>query len=104
MGVPVVTLRGKRHSGRVGASLMASIGHPEFIAENAKDYVDIAINLAADRSRLTGLRSSLRAEMKASPLCDAPRFARKVEAAYRWMWQEWCARSCEKVVVIGSTG
>ena len=92
MGVPVLTLRGKRHSGRVGASLMASIGHPEFIAENAKDYVDIAINLAADRSRLTGLRSSLRAEMKASPLCDAPRFARKVEAAYRWMWQEWCTK------------
>ena len=95
MGVPVVTLRGKRHCGRVGASLMASIDHPEWIAANAKDYVDIAINLAADRSRLTGLRSSLRSEMKASPLCDAPRFARKVEAAYRWMWQEWCASSCK---------
>jgi predicted O-linked N-acetylglucosamine transferase (SPINDLY family) len=29
--------------------------------------------------------------MEASVLMDAPHFARQIEAAYREMWQEWCA-------------
>jgi len=29
--------------------------------------------------------------MLASPLMDAPRFARNVEAAYRSMWERWRA-------------
>ena len=55
MGVPVVTLKGDRHSGRVGASLSASIGHEGLIAENIRDYIDIAVRLAGDRSRLLQL-------------------------------------------------
>jgi predicted O-linked N-acetylglucosamine transferase (SPINDLY family) len=30
--------------------------------------------------------------MAASPLCDGPRFARDLEAAYRMMWRRWCAQ------------
>jgi predicted O-linked N-acetylglucosamine transferase (SPINDLY family) len=30
--------------------------------------------------------------MEASPLMDASRFARDIEAAYRTMWQHWCAK------------
>ena len=90
MGVPVVTLRGDRHSGRIGASLLTSVGLDELIANNVEEYVDIAMRLAHDRSRLAHLRNSLRAQMGASPLCDAPRFARKIETAYRSMWRLWC--------------
>jgi predicted O-linked N-acetylglucosamine transferase (SPINDLY family) len=28
--------------------------------------------------------------MEQSPLMDAPKFARNVEAAYRRIWQAWC--------------
>jgi protein O-GlcNAc transferase len=90
MGVPVVTLRGDRHSGRVGASLMASVGLDELIAHDVEEYVNIAVRLAHDRFRLLDLRNSLRAQMRASRLCDAPKFARKIEAAYRSIWQHWC--------------
>jgi protein O-GlcNAc transferase len=90
MGVPVVTLRGRRHSARVGASLMGSVGLDGLIASDFESYVEIAVRLARDRSRLLHLRNSLRGIMQSSPLCDARAFARKLEGAYRTMWQCWC--------------
>ena len=48
MGVPVVTLRGDRHVGRVGTSILYHIGLSELIAENKEQYVNKAIILAND--------------------------------------------------------
>jgi predicted O-linked N-acetylglucosamine transferase (SPINDLY family) len=48
--------------------------------------------LAAYLPRLSDLRATLRNRLENSPLMDAPRFARNIEAAYRLMWQRWCAR------------
>ncbi len=90
MGVPVVTLRGQTAISRGGASIMTNIGLPELIAESPEQYVRIAVELAADLPRLTHLRSDLREKMRTSPLMDAPRFARDMEAAYRQMWRNWC--------------
>jgi predicted O-linked N-acetylglucosamine transferase (SPINDLY family) len=36
-------------------------------------------------------RRTLREQMRASPLMDAKRFARNVEAFYRDAWKKWCA-------------
>ncbi len=91
MGVPVVALRGARHGGRVGASLLARIGAEDWIAETAEDYVECAARLAADPAQLKALRQTLRARVAGSPLCDRAAFARAMEAAYRSMWQAWCA-------------
>jgi protein O-GlcNAc transferase len=96
MGVPVVTVRGDRHSGRVGASLLSTVGLDALIAHDIEEYVSIALRLAHDRSRLTHLRGSLRAQVAASPLCDAPSFARKIESAYRSMWRHWCEEYVRK--------
>jgi protein O-GlcNAc transferase len=91
MGVPVVTLRGDRHAGRVGASLLTQIGLTDLIADSVEAYVETALALAGDPARLADLGQSLRPRMAASPLCDAAAFARKIEAAYRSMWRRWCA-------------
>jgi predicted O-linked N-acetylglucosamine transferase (SPINDLY family) len=91
MGVPVVTLRGERYAARVGAGLLGQAGLPNLIAGSAEDYVAIASPLAADPVRLASLRSSLRQRLMTSPLCDGAGFARNMEAAYRKMWQCWCA-------------
>jgi protein O-GlcNAc transferase len=89
MGVPVVTLRGDRHAGRVGASLLTQVRLPELIAGTVAAYADIAAALVRDPDRLTDLRLSLRSRMAASALCDAPAFAHKIESAYRDMWRRW---------------
>ena len=87
MGVPVVTLRGDRHAGRVGASLLEQIGLTDLVGQSLDDYVEIAAGLAGDPTRLAELRRSLRPRMAASPLCDGPAFAHKMEAAFRDMWR-----------------
>jgi protein O-GlcNAc transferase len=91
MGVPVITLRGHRHAGRVGASLLTQIGLTDLIANSIEDYVEIALALASDSERLEDLRRTLRPRLVASPMCDEGAFADKMEAALRTMWQHWCA-------------
>lgn len=91
MGVPVVTLAGVRHSGRVGVSLLNAVGLNDWIAGTPEHYVAIAVQMAADIPRLADLRAGLRQRMAASPLCDGKAFTRKVEAAYRQMWLAWCS-------------
>ena len=90
MGMPVVSLAGKTHASRVGVSLLNNVGLPELVAVSEEHYIQLAVNLASDLPRLAELRSTLRSRMKESPLMDAPRFARGVEAAYREMWRTWC--------------
>jgi predicted O-linked N-acetylglucosamine transferase (SPINDLY family) len=91
MGVPVVSLVGTRPVSRAGLSILSNVGLPELVARSEDDYVKFAIELANDLPRLSELRSSLRQRMLASPLTDARQFARDIEAAYRQMWQAWCA-------------
>jgi predicted O-linked N-acetylglucosamine transferase (SPINDLY family) len=92
MGLPIVTLAGTFHAARVGVSLLANLGLPELIAQTPQDYVRIARDLAADRPRLSELRAGLRERLRASPLMDAARFTRNLEAAYREIWKTWCAQ------------
>jgi predicted O-linked N-acetylglucosamine transferase (SPINDLY family) len=91
MGVPPVTLMGARPCGRLVASVLHNAGLPELIAQSPDEYMRIAADLATDLPRLAALRTALREQTAASPLMDAPRFARAVEDAYRQMWQAWCA-------------
>jgi predicted O-linked N-acetylglucosamine transferase (SPINDLY family) len=92
MGVPVVTLVGPTVVGRAGSSQLRNLGLPELIASSPEQYVEVAAELARDLPRLSNLRATLRRRMQSSPLMDAPRFARNIEAAYRGMWRRWCAR------------
>lgn len=91
MGVPVVTLRGSAHAGRVGASILTCVGLADLVAESTDRYVEIASALARDRARLTSLRGSLRATMAASPLGDGPAMGERMERAIRGAWAAWCA-------------
>lgn len=89
MGVPVVSLAGQRFLGRMGASHLAAVGLDTLVAANDDDYVRIAADLALDQDRLAGLRAALRGRVTASPMLDAPAYARAMEAAFRDMWKRW---------------
>jgi predicted O-linked N-acetylglucosamine transferase (SPINDLY family) len=91
MGVPVVTLRGTRHASRVGASLLHAVGLDDLVADSPDGYVAKASALARDAARLALLRAELRPRMRASPLCDAPAFARRFERLLRGVWHHACA-------------
>ena len=82
MGVPVITLAGERHAGRVGVSILQHAGCAAFIAENEDDYVERACALAGDRDRLAQVRADLRQQLLASELMDVTRFTRSLEAVY----------------------
>jgi predicted O-linked N-acetylglucosamine transferase (SPINDLY family) len=93
MGVPVITLPGKRAVSRQTLGFLRGIGLPELAASSADEYVRIATELATDQPRLTELRRTLRRRMAASPLCDGYAFTRNLEAAYRTMWENWCQKA-----------
>lgn len=92
MGVPVVTLRGSTHAGRITASLLRAGGLEGTTADSTESYISIATALASDPARLASLRTGLRARLRNSPLCDGAAFTRKLEAAYRDMWRAWGAK------------
>lgn len=90
MGVPVLTLRGDRFISRVGATILKNAGLDDWIADDIDTYVAKAVAFASDLPALSHLRQTLRQQFVASPMCDAPRFARNFEAALRGMWRTWC--------------
>ncbi|MFM8681040.1 MAG: tetratricopeptide repeat protein [Alphaproteobacteria bacterium] len=89
-GVPVVSLRGRGGMmTRSGETLLSACGLPDWLAADVDAYVEIAVSRASNVPALAELRMRL----DASPISDAPRFARDLEHAYRAMWRDWCARS-----------
>ena len=91
MGVPVISLRGNdRFVSHMGESLLTTAGLSEFIADSKQDYVSKAVALACDFPRLEELRRRIRPQLLASPLCDAQKFTRNLEEAYREMWVSRC--------------
>ncbi len=59
-----------------------------WVAASEDDYVQLAVEAAADVASLGAMRASLRARMLASPLCDGLGFTRRLENVYRRLWRE----------------
>src|SRR5207247_20642 len=83
MGVPVVTLTGQMHAGRVGVSILTHAGLSAWIAQTPDQYIRIARDLAGDPQHLNAIRVSLRQTLLSSPLGDAARLTKDLEQAYR---------------------
>jgi predicted O-linked N-acetylglucosamine transferase (SPINDLY family) len=91
MGVPVLVKAGDRYVAHMGEGILHSAGLPDWIAPDSGGYAALGARFAADLGGIAALRAGLRERMLASPLFDAPRFARNLEDAIRDMWRIWCA-------------
>lgn len=91
MGVPVLTLKGREFAGRLSAGVNRLLDLDDFVADTEAGFVDLARTWAGKRDELAEIRAGLRARMAASSLVVPDRFTHSLEAAYRTMWQTWCA-------------
>jgi predicted O-linked N-acetylglucosamine transferase (SPINDLY family) len=90
MGAPIITLLGDYVCGRVGASLMTTLGFKSAVAVTPFQYVNNALSTAAETWTLHD-RQALRRRICNSIMMDSDRYASAVEAQYRAAWQRWCA-------------
>ncbi|MFL2771859.1 MAG: tetratricopeptide repeat protein [Rhodospirillaceae bacterium] len=91
MGVPVLTLAGRGHAARVGASLLTSAGLRDWIAPTREEFVAIARSKVADLESLGKLRATLRTQLENSGLTDGPATAHAFAQTLRLVWQQLCA-------------
>lgn len=91
MGVPVVTIAGDTVVSRQSISALANIGWDQELAfADIAAYIQGAIALAHNPTRIVELREMLRPRMAASPLRQSEQFTRDLETLFRQMWQAWC--------------
>jgi predicted O-linked N-acetylglucosamine transferase (SPINDLY family) len=96
MGVPVITWPGATFASRHSAGHLAAVGLTELVAEDRRQYVELAVRWADDRPRRTALRAGLRRRLAESPLCDGPRAARELMDVVRGAWRAWLSGAEER--------
>ena len=88
MGVPVITCPGETFSSRQSLTHILAVGLEELVARDPSDYIDRAVDLAGDLSRLAALRAGLRERMAASTLCDGKRFVTNLTSLLQNVWEQ----------------
>jgi predicted O-linked N-acetylglucosamine transferase (SPINDLY family) len=88
MGVPVVTLRGRTHTSRMGASILNAIGRPDWVADTDDGYVGTITRLAGDVDALAQWRAQARTAIAASALFDEAGFTREFESLLERAWAQ----------------
>jgi predicted O-linked N-acetylglucosamine transferase (SPINDLY family) len=86
-GLPVLTQIGETFAGRVAASLLNAIGLGELIATTARQYEEIAIELAINPEKLAAIKTKLANNRLSTPLFDTQLFTRHIENAYEAMYE-----------------
>jgi predicted O-linked N-acetylglucosamine transferase (SPINDLY family) len=93
MAVPVVTLKGDRAGSRFTTSILASIGHSDWIADSEDDYIAKVVALARDPAQRREARDGLRRQIVNGALFDTRAMAEQLERAYLQMIRRWLDRS-----------
>lgn len=91
MGVPLVTRVGQQFSARNSYTFMMNAGITEGIAWTDEEYVEWGIRLGTDEQLRKEVAWKLRQSRQSAPLWNGKQFTRDMEAAYRQMWERFCA-------------
>ena len=87
MGVPILTLGGKKFISKCGESINHNLKMVEWIAEDENDFISKAINICSDYKKLSDLRVNLRQTALNSPIFDGEKFAKNFHDALWIMWK-----------------
>ena len=87
MGVPVITIRGKTHGSRLGASILNAADCSELIAHSPMDYLEKAVKLSRRQELISAYHVGLREHIKNSALTDSQEYIRELEKIYRAIWK-----------------
>ncbi len=82
MGVPLLTLEGKSFVARMAGGLLTTVGLAELIAPDVSRYIDMAVELAHNRSKLEGYRALLQKGAWERTLGDMAQFTLRLENTY----------------------
>jgi len=88
-GVPVLTLEGGHFASRMASSILQAVGMPEMVTHSLQEYENVAIELAQNPKKLKILKTKLADNIGKYPLFDTVNFTRKLEQAYKMMWQNY---------------
>lgn len=87
MCVPLITIGGETFLSRCGASINKNLGMNELIAKNIDEYIEIAINLAKDKNKLSMIKANLLKNSRKSKLFDFEIFSRDFINAMQDLWK-----------------
>ena len=87
MGVPILTLKGKKFISRCGESVNHNLGMSDWIARDEDNFVSKASVFCSDLNKLSDLRARLRQKALNSPLFDSKKFAEDFHEALWKMWK-----------------
>ncbi len=90
MGVPVVTMRGRTHGSRFGASILSHADLKELVAQNQMEYVKKILQLAGNKDILQRYHNGLREHMHQSGLMNGKGYMMHLEKLYRQVWEDFC--------------
>ena len=81
-GLPVLTLPRETFASRVAASLLIQLDLDELISSNESDYINMAVEIGKNSSKLSRYRQILKAKLETSALFDTPLFTKNLEQLY----------------------
>lgn len=87
MCVPLITISGETFLSRCGASVNKNLGMNELIAKNVDEYIEIAINLAKDKNKLSMIKANLLKNSRKSKLFDFEIFSKNFINAMQDIWK-----------------
>jgi len=95
MNVPVVTLVGESHAQRVGYSILKNLDLEVLVAHSEDEYVAKAIDLATNPEMVFELKSRMRKNLLASPICNPQVTTREIELRLKKIWMEYVKEQTE---------
>ena len=85
MALPIITISGESFASRVAKSILNQVNLNGLVVNNEKDYQNLAIDLANNKSKLEEIKSNLRKSLKNTSLYNSKEFTKNLEDIYTEM-------------------